>query len=73
MSLVPAKPILSLEMPISLERRRTMRLVSQFLAVTLKIVYLPFSAGSGREEISLTTKSSAQALRRPPVPSVSLM
>ena len=73
LSLVPANPILSLEMSICLAIILTMRLVSQFLAVTVAMVYLPSSEGSGCEEISVTTKSSALALRRPPVPSASLM
>lgn len=71
LSLVPANPILVLDMPRLRDMMRTRRFVSQFLVLTVAMENSPLSLARGGSEISLTTKSSGSVLRCPPVPSES--
>ena len=68
LSLVPAKPILSLDMPMLRASILTRRLVSQLRVTTVAMAKSPFSLALGGSEISVTTKSSGRVLRWPPVP-----
>ena len=71
LSLVPAKPMASLETPRSLDIILTSLFVSQLRQVTVATVYSPSTLALGGSEISVTLKSSGSVLRWPPVPSVS--
>lgn len=71
MSLVPAKPILVLDIPRERDIMRTRRFVSQLRLVTVAMENSPPSLARGGSDTSLTTKSSGSVLRCPPVPSAS--
>ena len=69
LSLVPANPMRSRDMPMLRAMILTRRLVSQLRLVTVAMVKSPLSFALGGSEISFTMKSSGRVFRWPPVPS----